>query len=47
MNIIVMPADTFTVVNKTVLYEEDRTVLTMLYQPIIGSLAVNLYFTLI
>lgn len=38
--------DTFLVINKTVLHDSDHKVLTMLYQPIIGSLAINLYLTL-
>lgn len=42
----VLPADTYTVINKTILNNNDRTILTMLYQPIIGGTAVNLYFTL-
>lgn len=42
----VLPADTYVVVNKTIFSNVDRRVLFMLYQPIIGSAAVNLYFTL-
>ena len=41
-----LPADTYIVVNKTILNDQDRRILTMLYQPIIGSDAINLYFTL-
>ncbi len=41
----VMPADTFVVVNKTVLQDE-RKVLISLYEPLIGALAINLYNTL-
>lgn len=41
-----LPADTFVVVNKTLLNDSDRNLLIMLYQPIIGSVAVSLYFTL-
>lgn len=41
-----LPADTFIVYNKTILNNLDRNLLVMLYQPIIGSEAVNLYFTL-
>ncbi len=41
-----LPADTFIVVNKTILKDEDRLLLSMLYQPIIGGMATNLYFTL-
>ena len=46
-NISILPADTYVVVNKTVIREDDRRLLTMLYQPIIGYTAVSLYFTLI
>lgn len=42
----VLPADLFTVVNKTVIHEKDRNLLIMLYQPIIGSDAIGLYFSL-
>lgn len=46
-NITILPADTYVVVNKTVLNEEDKKIITMLYQPIIGYTAVSLYLTLI
>ena len=42
----ILPADTYTVINKTILTENDRKTLTMLYQPIIGSDSINLFFTL-
>lgn len=42
----VLPADTFVVVNRTILNDEARKLLIMLYQPIIGYKAINLYFTL-
>ncbi len=41
-----MPADTYVVVNKTILHNEDRKIITSLYLPIIGTDAVMLYFTL-
>ena len=41
----ISPADTYIVVNKSIITAEDRLILTMLYQPIIGPLAVMLYFT--
>ena len=41
-----LPADTYVVINKTILNDSDRKVLTMLYQPIIGSISTNLYNTL-
>lgn len=46
MKINVLPADTYIVINKTVLSSQDRQILIMLYQPIIGAEAINLYFTL-
>ena len=42
----VLPADTFVVVNRTILSEHDRKLISMLYQPIIGSIATSLYYTL-
>lgn len=41
-----MPADTYIVINKTTLHDSDRKILIMLYQPIIGSTAINFYMTL-
>ena len=41
-----LPADTYIVINKTILNDSDRKILTMLYQPIIGSVSTNLYNTL-
>lgn len=46
MKINVLPADTYIVINKTVLSEQDRRILIMLYQPIIGCEAISLYFSL-
>lgn len=46
MKLNVLPADTYVVINKTVLSDQDRSILIMLYQPIVGSEAINLYFTL-
>ena len=46
LKVSVLPADTYIVVNRTIFNDNDRRILTMLYQPIIGSVAVNLYFTL-
>ena len=42
----ILPADTFIVVNKTSLSDKDRNILVLLYQPIIGSQAISLYYTL-
>ena len=46
-NVTILPADTYTVINKTILNDSDRKLISMLYQPIIGFAAVSLYFTLI
>lgn len=43
---LILPADTFIVVNKTVLNESDRRILTLLYQPLVGNTAISLYSTL-
>ena len=40
------PADTYIVKNASMLNNEDRLTLIKLYQPVIGSTAINLYFTL-
>lgn len=42
----ILPADTYIVVNKTIMDDIDRKIVTMLYQPIIGHTATTLYFTL-
>ncbi len=41
-----MPADTYVVINKTILHDEDRKIITNLYLPVIGMEAVMLYFSL-
>ncbi len=46
-NLTILPADTYTVINKTVINSNDKKIVTMLYQPIIGYTASSLYFTLI
>jgi len=45
--ITILPADTYTVVNKTIIKDLDKKIITMLYQPIIGYSATSLYFTLV
>lgn len=42
----VIPSDKFTVINKTVLNDNDRKTLFMLYQPLIGQTSISLYFSL-
>ena len=44
--ITLLPADLYMVVNKTILTEHDRKNIVSLYEPIIGSIAISLYFTL-
>ena len=46
-NINVLPADTYTVINKTIITDIDKRIVSMLYQPIIGFTAVSLYYSLI
>lgn len=42
----VLGLDTFVVINKAILNDQDRLSLTLLYQPIVGSVAISLYITL-
>ncbi len=41
-----LPADTYTVINQTILTEIDKKILINLYEPIIGPNAISLYLTL-
>ena len=43
---ILLPADSYVVINKTILHDEDRKIITSLYLPAIGMDAVMLYFLL-
>lgn len=45
--ISLLPADTYTVVNKSIITEDDKKNIISLYEPIIGPVAVSLYFTLL
>lgn len=47
MNVNILPADTYFVINKSIITEEDKKVLNMLYLPIIGPLPVMLYIIFI
>jgi len=47
MNVTILPADTYTVLCKSIITDLDRKLITFLYQPIIGYTAVSLYFTLL
>lgn len=44
--ITLLPADSYIVINKTILTEIDRQNLISLYEPIVGALAISLYLTL-
>lgn len=46
MNLSILPADEYIVMNKSLLNDNDRLILSMLYQPIIGCISLSLYFTL-
>lgn len=43
---VILPLDKFVITNKAILDDKNRLVLMMLYQPIVGSIAINLYFLL-
>lgn len=42
-----LPADTYTIVNQTILTEVDKKIIISLYEPIIGPIAVSLFLTLL
>jgi len=42
-----LPADTYTVICRSIISEEDKKNLISLYEPIIGPIALSLYFTLL
>ena len=46
-NLTILPADTYSVINKTIINDTDKKIISMLYQPIIGFAAVSLYLTLL
>jgi len=46
VKVSVLGLDTFVVINKAILNDQDRLSLTLLYQPIVGSVAISLYITL-
>ena len=46
-HITIVPADTYTVINKTIITEKDKNIISILYQPIIGYTAVSLYSALL
>ena len=42
----ILPVDNFVVINKTIINDNFRDLVVMLYQPIIGFPSVSVYFTL-
>ena len=46
-NLSILPADTYVVVNRSIITEQDKRIVSMLYQPIIGFTAISLYYTLL
>lgn len=44
---MVLPADSYIVVNKSIITDQDKKILVDLYQPIIGNKAISLYLTLL
>lgn len=47
MNPSLLPADSYVVINKTIITEEDKKILNTLYLPITGALPIMLYMVLI
>ncbi len=45
-NTTLLPADRYVVINKTILSDTDRSIIINLYEPLVGSLGISLYFTL-
>ena len=45
-NATLLPADIYQVINKSLLNESDKLVLSMLYMPIIGNVSISLYLSL-
>ncbi len=45
-NTTLLPADRYIVINKSILSDTDKSIVINLYEPLIGALAVSLYFTL-
>lgn len=47
MNSSLLPADSYIVINKSIITDEDKKILNMLYSPIIGPVPITLYNTLL
>ena len=45
--VTLLPADTYTVINKSIITEEDKNNIISLYAPIIGPISTSLYFALL
>ena len=44
--VTLLPADTYNVICRTIISEEDKKNIISLYEPIIGPIALSLYLTL-
>src|SRR5574344_855798 len=44
---MILPADSYVIINKSIITEIDKKILIDLYQPIIGNKAISLYYTLL
>ena len=47
MNYLILPADNYIVINKSIITDEDFKILNMLYLPLTGPLAIMLYNMLV
>ena len=47
MNVSILPADIYIVINKSIITDQDKKILNMLYLPITGALPIMLYNTLL
>ncbi len=43
----ILPADTYTIINRSIITEKDKEIVATLYQPIMGYTATSLYYTLL
>lgn len=44
---MILPADSYVIINKSIITEIDKKILIDLYQPIVGNKAISLYYTLL
>ena len=47
MDIKILPADIYQVINKSIITEQDKKILNMLYLPLVGAMPIMLYFILV